>query len=69
VFVQVADSAHVSGSQLLLADAAGRLAIPRLTSGAYTVQVQIPGFAPAQVNVEVRPGAVTPVEIELKPAG
>ena len=37
VFVQVADSAHVSGSQLLLADAAGRLAIPRLTSGAYTV--------------------------------
>jgi protocatechuate 3,4-dioxygenase beta subunit len=67
VFVQVADSAHLYGSQLSLADAAGRLAIPRLTSGAYTVQVQIPGFAPARVNVEVRPGAVTPVEIELKP--
>ncbi len=66
VFVQVADSAHLYGSQVSLADAAGRLTIPRLTSGAYTVQVQLPRFAPAQVNVEVRPGAVTPVEVELQ---
>lgn len=49
-------------------DAAGRLAIPRLTPGAYTVYVQKGGFAPVQMSVEVRPGEVAAVRIELQPA-
>ena len=65
--VQVADSAHLPGSNWTPTDLAGRLAIPRLTSGAYTVYVQKGGFEPAQAGIEVRPGAVAAVEIELKP--
>lgn len=48
-------------------DPAGSLTIPRLTPEGYVVQVEKDGFAPASVYVQVRPGAVTAVEIDLKP--
>jgi protocatechuate 3,4-dioxygenase beta subunit len=50
-------------------DAAGSFEVPRLASGTCTVFVQKEGLVPARVDVEIRPGAVTAVEIELKPAG
>ncbi len=49
-------------------DAAGGFAVSRLSSGTYRVFVQKEGFAPAQVDVKVPPGAVGTVRIELKPA-
>ncbi len=65
--VQVAEPTYLSGSSWTSTDAAGRAAIPRLTPGVYTVHVWKHGLASAQVDVEVRPGAVAAVEVELKP--
>jgi protocatechuate 3,4-dioxygenase beta subunit len=49
-------------------DGSGAFEIPRLPAGAYKITVEKKGFAPATVSVQVSPGAVAAVEIELKPA-
>jgi protocatechuate 3,4-dioxygenase beta subunit len=46
----------------------GAFEIPQLPAGAYRITVEKEGFAPATVSVQVSPGAVAAVEIELKPA-
>ncbi len=50
------------------ADGAGAFEIPRIPAGLYKITVEKEGFAPATVDVQVSPGAVAAVEIELKPA-
>jgi protocatechuate 3,4-dioxygenase beta subunit len=51
------------------ADGSGSFEIPGLPAGTYKITIEKEGFAPATVSVEVRPGAVASVEIELQPAG
>jgi len=51
----------------LRSDGSGGFESPRLAVGSYTLKVTKEGFAPAGASIEVRPGTVTPVEIELKP--
>jgi carboxypeptidase family protein len=51
----------------LRSDGSGGFESPRLAVGSYTLNVTKDGFAPATVQIEVRPGTVTPVAIELKP--
>jgi Carboxypeptidase regulatory-like domain len=48
-------------------DGSGAFEISGISAGAYKITVERQGFAPATLNVEVLPGAVAPVEIELKP--
>ncbi|MFL6262254.1 MAG: carboxypeptidase regulatory-like domain-containing protein [Thermoanaerobaculia bacterium] len=66
-FVSLSGRVPFFGRGRPMTDAAGSFEAPRIASGKYTVFVQKEGFAPAQVEVEVHPGAVTAVEIELKP--
>ena len=56
--------ALAAGSSLLFA----QTDVPRLPAGAYRITAEKEGFAPATVSVQVSPGAVAAVEIELKPA-
>jgi protocatechuate 3,4-dioxygenase beta subunit len=49
-------------------DGAGAFEVPRLPAGLYKITVEKEGFAPATVSVQVSPGAVAGVEIDLKPA-
>jgi protocatechuate 3,4-dioxygenase beta subunit len=67
-FVLLRGAVPLFGGGRSRTDAAGSFEVPRLASGTYTVSVQKEGFAPATASVEVRPGAVAAVEIELKPA-
>ena len=48
-------------------DAAGAFEIPRIYAGTYRIIVEKEGFAAYTANVEIRPGAPTPVAIELRP--
>ena len=48
-------------------DVAGAFEIPRIYAGTYRLIVEKEGFAAYTANVQVRPGAATPVAIELKP--
>jgi protocatechuate 3,4-dioxygenase beta subunit len=48
-------------------DVAGAFEIPRIYAGTYRIIVEKEGFAAYTANVEIRPGAPTPVAIELKP--
>jgi protocatechuate 3,4-dioxygenase beta subunit len=66
-FVYLSGRVPFFGRGRILTDAGGGFEAPRISSGTYTVLVQKEGFAPAQVDVEIRPGAVTAVEVELKP--
>jgi hypothetical protein len=47
-------------------DAAGAFEIPRIYAGTYRIILEKEGFAAYTANVEVRPGAATPVAIELR---
>jgi protocatechuate 3,4-dioxygenase beta subunit len=49
-------------------DGSGTFEISRISAGTYEITVQKEGFAPYTAKVEVRPGAATPVEVQLKPA-
>ncbi len=51
----------------LTTDGAGAFEIPRLPVGLYKITAEQEGFAPATVDVQVPPGAVAAVEIELRP--
>lgn len=46
----------------------GAFALGRLLPGRFSLRVSRPGFAPAEVPVEVRPGAPVRVEVRLSPA-
>jgi protocatechuate 3,4-dioxygenase beta subunit len=49
-------------------DGAGLFEIPRIPVGSYKITVEKEGLAPVTVNVQISPGAVAGVEIELRPA-
>ncbi|HEY2293514.1 MAG TPA: carboxypeptidase-like regulatory domain-containing protein [Thermoanaerobaculia bacterium] len=49
-------------------DAAGSFEAPRVASGTYTVFVQKEGLEPTSASVEIRPGAMAEVLVNLKPS-
>jgi protocatechuate 3,4-dioxygenase beta subunit len=67
-FVRLSGRVPFFGPGRPATDAAGRFEIPRIAAGTYTVSVGKEGLAPARTDVEVRPGTVSEVRIELKPA-